>query len=108
MSKVCPKGGTMLYTDCKECDDKICKLSKKERYFRHIDMIMFKRGYERVKTCKDYCIYKTISKNVWYNSIYVKVCSKKRYKFITTVASDTFENIENYFDFWDNITTLYV
>lgn len=108
MSKICPRGGTVLYMDCKECDDKICRLSKKERYFRHIDALMYKRGFVRAMTCKEYCLYKTSSDSVWYNFISVKVLSKKRYKFITTVSSDTFDNIEDNVLFWDNMKTVYV
>lgn len=104
MSKVCPKGGIMLYMDCKECDDKICKLSKKERYYRHIDSLMISRGYRRTETESNCCVYETIKDDLYYSFIKVKVFSGKRYQlFCKDKSSNIVHSIDDNKYFWKNI-----
>lgn len=52
MGRQCPLGGYVLYLDCLECEQKICRrdnkmngVSRREQYWKAIDAIMEKRGY---------------------------------------------------------------
>ena len=55
MGRQCPLGGYMLYLDCLECEEKVCKggvnlnlttEQKRQMYRDKIDTIMHNRGYE--------------------------------------------------------------
>lgn len=55
MAKKCPLGGYVLYLDCLECEEKVCKggaslnltkEQKRQMYRDKIDTIMHNRGYE--------------------------------------------------------------
>lgn len=47
MGRRCPLGGYVLYLDCLECDDKVCKRSSNvnKDYFDKVNEVMCKRGY---------------------------------------------------------------